>query len=80
MYCYRPLHLLMRMIENYTNNQYRIRVICTAKPLNQDNENLFSKQFKHLFRTVIHVPSIDKVLIKPVYNNDMITITMLLNY
>jgi len=70
----------MRMIENYTNNQYRIRVVCTAKPLNQENENLFSKQFKHVFRTVIHVPLIDKVLIKPVYNNDMITITMSLNY
>ncbi|XP_060858422.1 peroxisomal ATPase PEX1 isoform X1 [Metopolophium dirhodum] len=56
----RPLHLLMRMIENYTNNQYCIRVVCTAKPLNQENENLFSKQFKHVFKTVIHVPLIDK--------------------
>ncbi|XP_027844705.2 peroxisome biogenesis factor 1 [Aphis gossypii] len=56
----RPLHLLMRMIENYTRNQYCIRVICTAKPLSQENENLFSKQFKHVFKTVIHVPLIDK--------------------
>ncbi|XP_060847155.1 peroxisomal ATPase PEX1 [Rhopalosiphum padi] len=56
----RPLHLLMRLIENYTNNQYCIRVVCTAKPLNQENENLFSKQFKHVFKTVIHVPLIDK--------------------
>lgn len=72
MYCYRPLHLLMRMIENYTNNQYCIRVICTAKPLNQENVNLFSKQFKHVFKTVLHVPLIDKVLIKFVYNNDVI--------
>lgn len=62
----------MRMIENYTNNQYCIRVICTTKPLNQENENLFSKQFKHVFKTVLHVPLIDKVLIKSVYNNDMI--------
>jgi len=69
----------MRMIENYTNNQYCIRVVCTAKPLNQENENLFSKQFKHVFKTVIHIPLIDKVLIKPVFDNDMITIRMLLN-
>lgn len=54
----------MRMIENYTSNQYCIRVICTAKPLSQENENLFSKQFKHVFKTVIHIPLIDKVLIK----------------
>jgi len=80
MYCYRPLHLLMRMIENYTNNQYCIRVVCTAKPLNQETENLFSKQFKHVFRTVINIPLIDKVLIKSVYNNHIITISMLLNY
>jgi len=74
MYSYRPLHLLMRMIENFTSNQYCIRVVCTAKPLNQENENLFSKQFKHVFKTVIHIPSIDKVFIKSVYyDNDMIT-------
>lgn len=70
----------MRMIENYTRNQYCIRVICTAKPLSQENENLFSKQFKHVFKTVIHVPLIDKVLIKSLYDNDMITLTMLFNY
>jgi len=63
------------MIENYTNNQYCIRVVCTAKPLNQENENLFSKQFKHVFRTVIHVPLLDKVLMKSIYyDKDMIII------
>ncbi|XP_025196709.1 peroxisome biogenesis factor 1 [Melanaphis sacchari] len=55
-----PLHLLMRMIEKYTSNQYCIRVVCTAKPLNQENENLFSKQLKHVFKTIIHIPIIDK--------------------
>lgn len=61
---FRPLHLLMRLIENYTDNRYCIRVICTAKPISQENENLFTKQFKHVFKTVIHVPSINKVLTK----------------
>lgn len=51
----------MRLIENYTDNRNCIRVICTAKPLSQDNENLFNKQFKLVFKTVVHVPSIDKV-------------------
>ncbi|XP_015379787.1 PREDICTED: peroxisome biogenesis factor 1 isoform X2 [Diuraphis noxia] len=48
------------MSKIYLRNQYCIRVVCTAKPLNQENENLFSKQFKHVFRTVIHIPPIDK--------------------
>uniref|UniRef100_A0A2S2RAG7 Peroxisome biogenesis factor 1 n=3 Tax=Sipha flava TaxID=143950 RepID=A0A2S2RAG7_9HEMI len=56
----RPLHLLMRMIENYTNNEHCIRVICTVKPLNQENENLFTKQFKHVFKTIVQIPLIDK--------------------
>lgn len=49
------------MIENYTSNSSCIRVICTAKPLSQENENLFSKQFKDVFKTTINVPVIDKV-------------------
>lgn len=61
---YRPLHLLMRLIENYTSNRYCIRVVCTAKPLSQENENLFTKQFKHIFRTVINIPLIDNVSVQ----------------
>lgn len=51
----------MRMIEEYTNKNSSIRVICTAKPFNEEHENLFSKQFTHVFKTVIRVPLIDKV-------------------
>jgi hypothetical protein len=54
----------MRMIENYTNNEHCIRVICTVKPLNQENENLFTKQFKHVFKTIVQIPLIDKVKIE----------------
>lgn len=51
----------MKIIKNYTSNSYCIRVICTIKPLSQDLENVFSKQLKDVFKTVIHVPLIDKV-------------------
>jgi len=62
-YNYRPLHLLMNMIESYTHHRYAIRVICTVKPLNQENENLFTKRLKNVFKTVIDIPVIDKVII-----------------
>ncbi|VVC44744.1 ATPase, AAA-type, core,ATPase, AAA-type, conserved site,Peroxisome biogenesis factor 1, N-terminal [Cinara cedri] len=56
----KSFHLLLRMIEEYTNYNNSIRVICTAKPFNEEQNNLFSKKFKHVFKTVIQVPSIDK--------------------
>jgi len=61
------------MIESYTHKRYAIRVICTIKPLNQENENLFTKQFKNVFRTVIHIPLIDMVIIgnNIIYNDNI---------
>lgn len=59
--CYRPLYLLIRIIEYYTNNKYCIRVICTSKPMNEENEEFIMKQLTCIFKTVLHIPIIDKV-------------------
>ncbi|XP_050439980.1 uncharacterized protein LOC126845364 [Adelges cooleyi] len=56
----RPLHLIMKMIETYTGGQQCIRVICTSKPMSEEKEKLFSKEFKNVFKTVINIPMIDK--------------------
>lgn len=55
---------MMKLIKNYTSLQDHIRVICTVKPLRESHETLFSKQLKSVFKTVITVPAIDKVIQK----------------
>lgn len=53
----------MRIIENYTNNNYCIRVICTSKPINEENEDFIMKELKYVFKTVMHIPIINKVIL-----------------
>lgn len=55
------------MIENYTHKRYAIRVICTAKSLNEENKKLFTTQFSNVFKTIINIPLIDKVSINNNY-------------
>lgn len=53
---------MMKMIDCYTSGQNCIRVICTSKPFSQDNQNLFNKEFIDVFKTIISIPEINKVI------------------